>query len=82
MLLRELRRLVLELGSQRRGEHARPGGRDSELLAQDVHLPFAEELDVVQADAGQHRELRDEHTRRVEPAADARLEDRHLDTRC
>ena len=61
------------------GQHQRAGRGDGQLLGQDVLPGRPEELGVVEVDAGQHDELRQQRARGVEPAAEPGLDDRHVD---
>ena len=63
----------------RRAARPRPLVRDRQLLARDLAAGLAEHLGVLEPHVRQQHDVRVEHVRRVEPAAEACFDDRDVD---
>jgi len=72
-----------KIGKLAVGQHDdRPRPRDGELLRGDLLAALAEDLGVLERDVRQEDDARVDHIRRVETAAEARLDHRRLNAAC
>ena len=62
-------------------DEARALLQHGQLLRRDLHLGFAEVVRVLERDRGQDRDLRRDHVRRIEPAAEPSLDHADIDLR-